>query len=100
MNPFLILLNTSGVRSFKINPKARSEINTGFGVNSLDYGGRFVNKSGQPNVEKRGVGYFERISWYHVLLDMPQWAFLLTIILFYLVVNLLFAIFYFYVHDL
>lgn len=85
------------MKSFKINPKARSEINTGFGTNSADYGGRFVNKSGRPNVEKRGVGYFERISWYHVLLDMSQWQFLLTIVLFYLVVNLLFAGFYFYV---
>lgn len=80
----------------KINLKAHSEINTGFGINSSDYGGRFVNKSGKPNVEKRGVGYFERISWYHVLLDMPQWKFLSTIVLFYLGVNLLFACFYFY----
>ena len=95
---FLILpCKKSGVRSFKINPKAHSEINTGFGTNSSDYGGRFVNKSGRPNVEKKGVGYFERISWYHVLLDMPQWKFLLSIVLFYLVVNLLFATFYFYV---
>ncbi len=85
------------MKSFKINPKARSEINTGFGANSSDYGGRFVNKSGRPNVEKKGVGYFERISWYHVLLDMPQWKFLLSIVLFYLVVNLGFATFYFYV---
>lgn len=85
------------MRSFKINPKAHSEINTGFGTNSSDYGGRFVNKSGRVNVEKKGVGYFERISWYHVLLDMPQWKFLLSIVLFYLVVNLLFATFYFYI---
>ena len=85
------------MKSFKINPKARSEINTGFGANSSDYGGRFINKSGTANVEKKGVGYFERISWYHVLLDMSQWKFLLAIVFFYLVVNLLFALFYFYV---
>ena len=79
----------------KINPKAKSEINTGFGVNSSDYGGRFINKNGQPNVLKKGVGYFERISWYHILLEMPRWKFLLTILLFYLFVNLLFAFIYF-----
>ena len=79
----------------KINPKAKSEINTGFGVNSSDYGGRFINKHGQPNVLKKGVGYFERISWYHILLEMPRWKFLLTILLFYLFVNLLFAFIYF-----
>lgn len=85
------------MKSFKINPKARSEINTGFGINSSDYGGRFVNKSGKANVEKKGIGYFERISWYHVLLDMSKWQFLLTIVLFYLVINLIFTAFYFYV---
>lgn len=85
------------MKSFKINDRARSEINTGFGVNSADYGGRFVQKNGRANVDKRGVGYFERISWYHVLLDMSQWKFLLTIVLFYLGINLLFTLFYFYV---
>lgn len=79
----------------KINPKATSEINTGFGVNSSDYGGRFVNKNGRPNVEKKGVGYFEKISWYHILLDMPRGKFLLTIFLFYLFINLLFGFIYF-----
>jgi inward rectifier potassium channel len=79
----------------KINPKATSEINTGFGVNSSDYGGRFVNKNGRPNVEKKGVGYFEKISWYHILLDMPRSKFLLTIFLFYLFINLLFGFIYF-----
>lgn len=79
----------------KINPKATSEVNTGFGINSSDYGGRFVNKNGQPNVLKKGVGYFEKISWYHILLDMPRWKFLLTILLFYLFINLLFGFIYF-----
>ncbi len=80
----------------KINPKARSEINTGFGINSSDYGGRFVNKNGNPNIEKKGVGYFERLSWYHVLLDMPRGKFFLTIVLFYLFINVLFAGIYFF----
>lgn len=79
----------------KINPEAASEINTGFGVNSSDYGGRFLNKNGHPNVEKRGVGYFEKISWYHVLLEMPRLKFLSIILIFYLVINLLFGFFYF-----
>jgi inward rectifier potassium channel len=53
----------------KINSKARTEINTGFGSNSSDYGGRFLNKNGMPNIEKRGIGYFDRMSWYHTLLQ-------------------------------
>ena len=79
----------------KVNPKATSEINTGFGVNSSDYGGRFLNKNGQPNIEKRGLGYFERISWYHVLLEMPRWRFFATILFFYFLINLLFGFTYF-----
>lgn len=80
---------------FKINPKSRPEINTGFGLNSSNYGGRFINKNGKPNIEKKGVGYFERISWYHVLLDMTRIKFFSTILLFYFIVNLLFATIYF-----
>ena len=75
----------------KLNTKAKTQINSGFGTNTSDYGGRFVNKNGQPNVEKRGVGVFERISWYHTMLAMPRWKFLSLIILFYITVNLLFA---------
>ncbi len=81
----------------KVNPKSTSEINTGFGVNSSDYGGRFLNKNGQPNIEKKGLGYFERISWYHVLLEMPRWKFFAAILLFYFSINLLFGFVYFLV---
>lgn len=79
----------------KINTKAKTEINTGFGTNSSDYGGRFVNKDGRPNIEKRGIGYFERISWYHTMLQMPRWKFLLLLIGFYAFMNLIFACIYY-----
>ncbi len=75
----------------KLNTKAKTQTNTGFGTNTADYGGRFVNKNGQANVEKRGVNFFERISWYHTMLTMPRWKFLTLIFLFYISVNLLFA---------
>ncbi|MGN6533044.1 MAG: ion channel [Ginsengibacter sp.] len=80
----------------KINPKAKAEINTGFGVNSSDYGGRFLHKNGKPNIQIKGIGSIERISWYHILLDMSRWKFLLTIVLFYLCVNLIFAAIYYF----
>jgi inward rectifier potassium channel len=79
----------------KISLQANAEINTGFGENSSDYGGRFVNKDGEPNVEKKGVGYFERISWYHTLLQIPTWKFLSIIFIFFIVINLLFASLYY-----
>lgn len=79
----------------KFNSKAKSEINTGFGVNSSDYGGRFLNKDGDPNIEKNGVGYFEKISWYHTLLTLPAWKFFSVIFIFFISINLLFASMYY-----
>nr|WP_314897288.1 hypothetical protein [uncultured Flavobacterium sp.] len=41
-----------------INVKAKADKNTGFGTNASSYGGRFVNKNGSANVEKRGMHVF------------------------------------------
>jgi len=81
----------------KINAKARTEINTGFGANAADYGGRFVNKNGEPNIEKHGVNFFEKISWFHSMLALPRWKFFTLIFAFYIIINLLFAIVYYLV---
>lgn len=94
-NLLAYFLKTPMVKIRKINPKATTEINTGFGTNSSDYGGRFLNKNGNPNIEKKGISYFEKTSWYHVLLQLSRSEFLLVILLFYLAVNLLFGIFYY-----
>ena len=81
----------------KLNSKAKTETNTGFGANASDYGGRFVNKDGLPNIEKRGIGFFESISWYHKLLQIPQWKFIGLIFLYYISVNFIFALIYFFI---
>ncbi|MEO6187879.1 MAG: ion channel, partial [Ginsengibacter sp.] len=75
--------------------KATPEMNTGFGNNPANYGGRFLNKNGEANIEKRGIGFFEGISWYHTMLLMPRWKFLTILVSFYLIINLLFACIYF-----
>src|SRR5438128_1117758 len=79
----------------KISSHAKTEINTGFGVNTADYGGRFLNKDGKANIEKRGVTILERISWYHSLLAMPSLKFFSVIFIFFITVNLLFSVIYF-----
>ena len=79
----------------KINLKAVLDRNTGFGTNANSYGGRFVNKNGTANVEKRGMHFLHRISWYHTMIDMPTWKFMLVIVLFYVGINLVFAFVYF-----
>ncbi len=81
----------------KINSKAKTEINSGFGTNASDYGGRFINKDGTPNIEKRGVGFLERISWYHTMLTLRGWKFFLILFSFYILINFLFACIYYFV---
>lgn len=72
----------------------KSEINTGFGINSGDYGGRFLNKDGKANIEKRGIGILERTSWYHTMLAWPRVKFFFVIFLFFIAANILFACVY------
>ncbi len=79
----------------KINSKAKPEINTGFGVNPTSYGGRFLNKDGRANIEKSGLGFFERISWFHTMLVIPRWKLFIIILIFYVSINLVFATIYF-----
>ncbi|MDN3677766.1 ion channel [Flavobacterium paronense] len=79
----------------KINSKAKSDVNTGFGTNASSYGGRFITKNGNANVKKSGIGLFESISWYHTMLNIPRWKFLVIIVLFYFLVNFIFASLYY-----
>jgi inward rectifier potassium channel len=76
--------------------------NTGFGTNSSVEGGRLVNPDGSNNVRKRGLPIWERISFYHTLLQMKRSHFFLTIMLFYTATNVFFAGIYFLVgvHNL
>ena len=79
----------------KINSKAKSDSNTGFGTNASSYGGRFITKNGNANVKKSGIDFFESISWYHTMVNIPRWKFLVIIVLFYFSVNFIFASFYY-----
>lgn len=81
----------------KINKKAKAENNTGFGANSQNYGGRFINKNGNANIQKVGISFLDGISWYHTMLKIPRWKFFFIIILFYFIVNLFFASIYMFI---
>ncbi len=78
----------------KVYDKPTQE-NTGFGKNSLNTGGRFFTKDGKPNVVRRGMSWFNRTSWYHSMLEMSRWKFLFILLLFYALINLVFAAIYF-----
>ncbi|MEO8238380.1 MAG: ion channel [Flavobacterium sp.] len=78
-----------------VNTKVKADKNSGFGTNANSYGGRFVNKNGTPNIEKRGMHLLRRISWYHTMIDMPNWKFMLILFTFYIVINFIFALIYY-----
>ncbi|CAM2910937.1 ion channel [Flavobacterium frigoris] len=79
----------------RINLRAKADKNTGFGTNASSYGGRFVNKNGSANVEKRGMPILQRISWYHTMIDMAVWRFMLIVLSFYVSINFIFATIYY-----
>ncbi|CAN5137538.1 ion channel [soil metagenome] len=81
--------------SRKPDSKISTSINTGFGTNASFYGGRFVNKKGNPNIEKRGVGILDRISWYHSLLALSRLQFFSMILIFFILINIFFAAIYY-----
>lgn len=70
---------------------------TGFGGNPDNYGGRFVNRDGTFNVRKEGIPFFRRFSLFHTMLNLPSWKFFGTLFSFYLIVNFIFAIIYFFI---
>ncbi len=67
----------------KVNNKAQTDNHSGFGTNANNYGGRFINKDGTANIEKKGMHLLRRISWYHTMIDMPNWKFMLVLFSFY-----------------
>lgn len=79
----------------KINTKAKTAANTGFGDNASNYGGRFLNKNGKANIKRTGIGFWERYSWYHSMLAISGMRFFLVILAFFIIVNFLFAVIYY-----
>ncbi len=69
--------------------------NSGFGTDVNTHAGRYINKDGKANVIKRGVSFLANRSWYHTLLNLPRWYFILMLTVFYFVINFVFAGVYF-----
>lgn len=68
---------------------------TGFGANANSQGGRFINRDGSFNVQRKGLNYFERRSLYYDLLMMPVGKFVVTIFIWFSLINVLFTCIYF-----
>src|SRR5882672_10512264 len=78
----------------KISSTLKSNTDTGFGVSPDSQGGRFINKDGSYNVVKRGLPFYERISFFYKMLTMPAWKFTLTLIVFFISINTIFTAVY------
>jgi inward rectifier potassium channel len=79
----------------KINPFSKLNNDTGFASNSNDTGGRFINKDGSYNLIKEGMPFRKRFSIFHDMLNLPAWEFIMVILIFYLVINIIFTGIYF-----
>lgn len=78
----------------KLNKRAQINNETGLGTNTALGGGRFFTKNGEANVEVRGLHFWQRLNLYHTMLSMKRWKFLLSIMLFFIGMNLFFACIY------
>ena len=75
----------------KLNPFSKSNPDTGFGTQTANIGGRFVNKDGTFNLKKQGLPFLKRTSFYSFLLELSWAKFIGVIILAYLLFNVLFT---------
>lgn len=79
----------------RINPSSKTNNDTGFGTNADNYGGRFINRDGTYNLKKVGTPFSNRFSLFHMMLNMSLWKFITVIVLFFLSINLVYALIYF-----
>lgn len=77
---------------FRQNIRQKNTENSGFGDHAS---GRFINKDGLPNVNRKGIRVFSRFSWYHTMLELSTFTFLSYLVIAYIAVNLLFALIYY-----
>ncbi|MBO9683068.1 MAG: ion transporter [Flavisolibacter sp.] len=77
------------------NKKLHTELTTGFGERGTQSGGRFLQKDGKPNTIRKGLNFFDQLSWYHTMLTIPRWKFWLGLIVPYIAVNAVFAFVYY-----
>lgn len=79
-------------KGFKQRIRQKHTENSGFGSRAS---GRFINKDGLPNVKRRGVNVFNRLSWYHTMLNLSSFRFITYLVVMYILINLVFASIYY-----
>jgi inward rectifier potassium channel len=82
--------------SKRINPFSKLNNDTGFSTTGNINGSRFINRDGTFNLRKTGWPFWQRYSIYYVMISMPIWQFIAIIFIFFIGINLLFALIYVY----
>jgi inward rectifier potassium channel len=72
-----------------------TELTTGFGEKSTQSGNRYYRKDGKPNIVRKGIKFFDQLSWYHTMISMPRWKFWSWLLITYIIVNAIFASIYY-----
>lgn len=78
-----------------LNKKSREATNTGFSNLASAQGSRLMDSSGKFRVKRSGIRSLLSLSFAHELILMSWSRFLLVVLLFYVVVNTLFAALYY-----
>ncbi|MCX6351585.1 MAG: ion channel [Bacteroidetes bacterium] len=66
----------------------------GLGTKAQDKNARFINRDGSFNITREGLGFWESLSIYHTLITMRWSKFIMYVLLFYVVANIIFALLY------
>jgi inward rectifier potassium channel len=75
--------------------KFKSDNDTGFASQPNSQGDRLINRDGSVNVVRRGLPFIERFNVFHALISMSWTHFSWAVVLFYVLINILFALIYY-----
>jgi inward rectifier potassium channel len=81
----------------KHSSKIKADNDTGFASQANTQGGRLLNKDGTLNILRTGQSFFERINFFHGLISMSWPNFSIVVLLFYIFMNLLFGLIYYWI---
>lgn len=94
MNPSVRSLASRRGRDSQLVKQEEQRQDLGFGTKLNDTYSRLINKDGSFNIKRVNESFWARVNLYNRLITMSWGQFLLWVLVFYLVTNLLFAAIY------
>ncbi len=92
------IFNKQKITMIKIlSRKIKADNDTGFSSLASTQGGRILNKDGSLNIVRTGQSPLERLNFFHGLISMNWTHFSIIVLLFYVFMNLLFGLVYYWI---